>query len=50
MYRQVIDTAVEKMGKTNSVYQEELRSIRRDMLTYAVDPLPTVFENFSAEK
>ena len=28
MYRQVIDTAVEKMGKTNSVYQEELRSIR----------------------
>jgi len=28
MYRQVIDTAVEKMDKTNSVYQEELRSIR----------------------
>ena len=28
MYRQVIDAAVEKMGKTNSVYQEELRSIR----------------------
>ena len=28
MYRQVIDTAVEKMSKTNSVYQEELRSIR----------------------
>lgn len=28
MYRQVIDTAVEKMGKTHSVYQEELRSIR----------------------
>ena len=28
MYRQVIDTAVEKMGKTNSVYQDELRSIR----------------------
>ncbi len=28
MYRQVIDTAVEKMGKTQSVYQEELRSIR----------------------
>ena len=28
MYRQVIDTAVEKMGKTTSVYQEELRSIR----------------------
>ena len=28
MYRQVIDTHVEKMGKTNSVYQEELRSIR----------------------
>ena len=28
MYRQVIDSAVEKMGKTNSVYQEELRSIR----------------------
>lgn len=28
MYRQVIDNAVEKMGKTNSVYQEELRSIR----------------------
>ena len=28
MYRQVIDNAVEKMGKTNSVFQEELRSIR----------------------
>ena len=28
MYSQVIDNAVEKMGKTNSVYQEELRSIR----------------------
>ena len=28
MYRQVIDTAVEKMTKTTSVYQEELRSIR----------------------
>jgi len=28
MYRQVIDTAVEKMGKTTSVFQEELRSIR----------------------
>ena len=28
MYRQVIDAAVEKMGKTNSVFQEELRSIR----------------------
>ena len=28
MYRQVIDTAVEKMKKTNSVFQEELRSIR----------------------
>ena len=28
MYRQVIDTAVEKMGKTTSVYQDELRSIR----------------------
>lgn len=29
---------------------EELRSIRRDMLTYAIDPLPSVFEGFSAEK
>ena len=28
MYRQVIDAAVEKMGKTTSVFQEELRSIR----------------------
>ena len=28
MYRQVIDNAVEKMGKTTSVYQDELRSIR----------------------
>ena len=28
MYRQVIDTAVEKMKKTNAVYQDELRSIR----------------------
>ena len=29
---------------------EELRSIRRDMLTYAIDPLPSIFEGFSAEK
>ncbi len=30
--------------------QEELRSLRRDMLTYAIDPLPSIFEGFSAEK
>lgn len=29
---------------------EELRSLRRDMLTYAIDPLPTIFDSFSAEK
>lgn len=29
---------------------EELLSIRRDMLTYAIDPLPGVFEGFSGEK
>ena len=28
MYRQVIETATEKMKKTQSVYQDELRSIR----------------------
>ena len=28
MYRQVIDTAAEKMKKTTAVYQDELRSIR----------------------
>ncbi len=28
MYRQVIDTAVDKMKKTQNVYQDELRSIR----------------------
>lgn len=29
---------------------EELISIRRDMLTYAIDPLPSIFEGFSGEK
>ncbi len=29
---------------------ETLRSIRRDMLTYAVDPMPTIFSSFSGEK
>lgn len=29
---------------------QQLRSIRRDMLTYAIDPMPTVFSGFSAEK
>ena len=29
---------------------EELRSLRRDMLTYAIDPLPSILEGFSAEK
>jgi len=29
---------------------EELRSIRRDMLTYAIDPMPSVFQSFSGEK
>jgi len=29
---------------------QQLRSIRRDMLTYAIDPMPTVFSTFSAEK
>ncbi len=28
MYHQVIDTAIEKMGKTTSVFQSDLRSIR----------------------
>lgn len=28
MYNQVIDTAVDKMGKTTSVYQSDLRSVR----------------------
>lgn len=28
---------------------EALRSIRRDMLTYAIDPMPTVFESFSKQ-
>ena len=28
MYRQVIEKAAEKMKKTTSVYQEDLRSIR----------------------
>ncbi|MEG0742057.1 MAG: ribosome recycling factor [Clostridia bacterium] len=28
MYQEVIDAAVEKMGKTNAVYQSDLRSIR----------------------
>ena len=30
--------------------KEELSSIRRDMLTYAIDPMPSVFDSFSAEK
>jgi hypothetical protein len=29
---------------------ETLRSLRRDLLTYAIDPMPTVFSGFSAEK
>lgn len=28
---------------------DELRSIRRDMLTYAIDPMPTVFEALSSD-
>ncbi|MDD3333963.1 MAG: hypothetical protein PHI98_00460 [Eubacteriales bacterium] len=28
---------------------EEARSLRRDMLTYAVDPMPDIFEGFSSE-
>ncbi|MBR3872907.1 MAG: hypothetical protein IKJ26_01935 [Clostridia bacterium] len=28
----------------------DLRSLRRDMLTYAIDPMPTVFAGFSAER
>lgn len=30
--------------------QEQLRSIRRDMLTYAIDPMPGIFSDFSADK
>lgn len=30
--------------------KEALRSLRRDMLTYAIDPMPNVFSDFSAEK
>ena len=28
---------------------DQLRSLRRDLLTYAVDPMPTLFSDFSAE-
>lgn len=38
----------ERLAQKNAS-AETLRSIRRDMLTYAIDPLPTVFETFSAE-
>lgn len=30
--------------------EEQLRSFRRDLLTYAVDPMPDVFSSFSSEK
>ena len=30
--------------------EEQLRSFRRDLLTYAVDPMPDVFSAFSSEK
>lgn len=30
--------------------QEQLRSIRRDMLTYAIDPMPGIFGEFSGDK
>lgn len=35
---------------SSSAGAEQLRSFRRDMLTMAIDPLPTVFSAFSAEK
>lgn len=30
--------------------EEQLRSFRRDLLTYAIDPMPDVFSGFSSEK
>lgn len=39
----------ELLAPLNDSGAEELRSLRRDLLTYAIDPTPTVFSTLSAE-
>ena len=41
------DSYLEAYGFTGT--QAEMRSYRRDLLTYAIDPMPSVFSEFSSE-
>lgn len=45
----ITDEALLSCGLTTDGSAASLRSLRRDLLTYAIDPMPTVFSQFSAE-
>ena len=42
------DSYMEAFGFTGT--EEQMRSYRRDLLTYAIDPMPSVFSEFSSEE
>lgn len=46
----ITDDLLLQTGLCGDGSPEKLRSLRRDLLTYAIDPMPTVFSGFSAEK
>ncbi len=43
------DSLIADAGLADIGDAEALRSVRRDMLTYAVSPMPSIFDGFSAE-
>ncbi len=46
----ISDEALLQTGLCGDGSPEALQSLRRDLLTYAIDPMPTLFSGFSAEK
>lgn len=46
----ITDEQLMAAGLSDDPNPETLLSLRRDLLTYAIDPMPTLFSTFSAEK
>ena len=46
----ITDEQLIAAGLTDGASPEALRSLRRDLLTYAIDPMPTLFSTFSADR
>lgn len=46
----ITDDQLIAAGLTDDTSADALRSLRRDLLTYAIDPMPTLFSTFSSDR